>query len=98
MRGYELSSLTIHWIAEAWVISFLNTVAFGEHSITNLIEVFNSGGEPWYFRCSDFCDSFGNDFEVRYCLGHIWVGGLALYVYIEVNLPPIVLDELRWTR
>ena len=98
MRGDELSPLSVYWVAETWMISLLDSVAFAEHTLANVIEVLDPSWEPWHLRRSDLGYSIGDETELRLSLPDVLVRSIALYVDVEVNLPPVVVDELGGPR
>lgn len=75
------------------MVRLLNSITFSECLVTNVIEIFNSGWEPWYFRRTYLCNSLANEVKLADRFLHIGVGGVAFDVNKEINLSPIVLDE-----
>ena len=93
-----LPSLLVILVSEGGVINFLDSVTFGKNSFSNEIKIFESCWEPWHLRCSNFghvvCDysKFLDDlFDIRICR-------VAFNIDEELDLSPVVVEELRWLR
>ena len=62
----ELSDLfspcSVDWIAEARMVSILDSISLSQYPLANMVKVINVDREPRNFSRTHFCDSFGDGF------------------------------------
>ena len=90
------SSSSVDWVSEAWMISFLDTIALSKNSLADVVEVLDLRWEPWHLWRSYLGHAIANQPQLLERLLDVRIADLSLNVNKELSLPAIVLDELGW--
>lgn len=90
-----LSSFSVFRVSEAWVIGFLNALAFTEGAPSNVVHITDSCREPWHFGCSDLLNPICDQMELTNGFLNIFICRQSLNINEEVSLSPVVFDKFR---
>jgi hypothetical protein len=82
----DISSFSVLRVVEPRVISRLDAIARGEHSLAYVVKVHDLCGEPRYLRCPDYGHLRGEVFQILDRLVHMLIRYFALEVCVKLYL------------
>lgn len=94
----HLTALTVDRVTEARVVSFLNTIAFTEHSVADLIEVLDTRREPGHLDRIHLLNLHSNLTYFLECLLNIMIMAGAFKVDREIDVALVAQHKLARSR